>query len=84
MANPFDLKKLRELLLKEWDPLEVGANPNLSDEYDRYLPGVARLVESSCQAGVIDNHLAEIEKQLGAPLPAKKRATAVEALLRLR
>jgi hypothetical protein len=33
-----DAKEIRAILLGLWDPLSIGDNPHLSDEYDAYIP----------------------------------------------
>lgn len=32
---------IREILLEQWDPLSVGDNPSLSDEYDVLYLGLS-------------------------------------------
>ena len=36
---------IRNILLKEWDPVNIGDNPNISDEYDNYIH---RFIEFNC------------------------------------
>ena len=39
--------QIREVLLRNWDPLSVGRNPHLADEYDDYVASLIALSESS-------------------------------------
>jgi len=54
-------KQVRTVLLKEWDPLGVGDNPNLADEYDAYIPGILHLLEDHRTVGELERHLLGIE-----------------------
>lgn len=68
-------KTIRTILLSDWDPLVVGDNPNLTDEYDDYLPGALRLIESNCSAAQMQSYLEDIEKGWGTePGPGAARA----------
>ena len=35
--------RIRKVLLRDWDPCGVGENPNLADEYDRYVEWLAEM-----------------------------------------
>ena len=39
------IQSIRAILLNDWDPLIVGDNPHLSDEYDDYIPAIVKLLE---------------------------------------
>lgn len=53
---------IRVILLKDWDPLGVGDNPNLADEYDSYIPAILRLLDSHCTVEQLEQYLLGIEK----------------------
>jgi len=36
---------IRKVLLSEWDPLFVGSNPKLADEYDDYIDRILQVFE---------------------------------------
>jgi len=74
-------RRVREILLRDWDPCGVGDNEALGDEYDRYVPAIARLLVRRISAEVVTNALVEIESELGVSLPAQERELAVRALL---
>lgn len=38
--------EIREILLSTWDPIRIGENPHLFDEYDDYIPEIKQLLES--------------------------------------
>jgi hypothetical protein len=37
--------EVREILLREWDPIGVAHNPECQDEYDRYARTICRYLE---------------------------------------
>ena len=37
---------IRQILLKQWDPIGVGASPEAQDEYDSYVRHIYRLLIS--------------------------------------
>lgn len=76
--------KVREILLKEWDPIGVGENPNLKDEYDRYIPQILKVMQgASATVDEIETVLADIESGLGMPVSAQARHGASMSLMRL-
>jgi hypothetical protein len=77
--------EVAEILLRKWDPLDVGDNPKLSDEYDRYVPGVMRLLKSGAGIEEMERHLASIENSFGIEASAVRRqATAAQLVALLR
>ena len=75
-----NIDKIREILFREWDPLDVRDNPNLSDEYDAYLAKVADLIRNGKAASEIAEHLMRIEESLGVNPPPERRTRAAIAL----
>jgi hypothetical protein len=75
---------IRQILLKDWDPLSVGENPHLSDEYDDYIQGVLRLLDSHCNAEQLERYFVDIERRwklspaAGASVAAKNILRAVQ------
>lgn len=43
-----NMDSIRKILLQDWDPLGVGDNPNLSDEYDSFIPIIYKMLNSKC------------------------------------
>jgi hypothetical protein len=75
--------EIRTILLNDWDPIDVGDNPNLSDEYDAYLPDLTKLVTDGASGDEIAEYLKTVEETLGLKLPTERRRRAAEALARL-
>jgi hypothetical protein len=75
---------IRAILLRDWDPLNVGSNPNLSDEYDAYIPELARLLEGNPTVDQIDDYLHGVETDdLGIKPPDSARKQTALALIYL-
>jgi hypothetical protein len=76
---------VRAILLRDWDPLVVGGNRYLTDEYDDYIPGAVRLIENDCSTEQLQTYLEDIERGWGtepgpgAALAAKNILAAVRA-----
>lgn len=75
--------EIRTILLNDWDPIDVGDNPNLSDEYDAYLPDLTKLVTDGASGDEIAEYLKTVEETLGLKLPTERRRRAAEALTQL-
>jgi len=56
------IQSIRAILLNDWDPLIVGDNPHLSNEYDDFIAVIVQLLESHCTAEQMERHLTWIEK----------------------
>jgi hypothetical protein len=76
-------ERVRAILLRDWDPLVVGENPHLSDEYDDFIPGILRLLDDHCTAEELEEHLAAIDAELGGTPSWPNIARAVPKLLAL-
>lgn len=64
----------REILLRNWDPIGVESNPNLADEYDRYLPQILKVVcAPNSTVELVEAALLEIENGLGMLVPKQAR-----------
>jgi hypothetical protein len=74
-------ERLRGILLSTWDPLGIGANPNLADEYDRYIPALISLLRQNAGRDAIAAALKKIESdelEVRSPSPGlEKAATAI-------
>jgi hypothetical protein len=53
---------VREILFRDWDPVDVNENRRLIDEYDNYVPAVTRLLEAGCSSEQLADYLSNIEK----------------------
>jgi hypothetical protein len=65
MNHDSRVQRLRRILLEDWDPLVVGDNPHLSDEYDDLIPGILYLLDHHCTAEQLREHLASIDEKWG-------------------
>lgn len=71
-------QQIREILLAEWDPLNIGDSPKLADEYDRYIPGVLALVNKGASVPEIEQFLRGVEASFGMnPEPQRSRRAAI-------
>ena len=80
------LKRVRAILLAEWDPIGVADEPAAQDEYDSYAPGVVTLLADHATGRVLADHLLNIERErmglAGNKATAEKAANAILALVR--
>ena len=56
-------ESIRQVLLREWDPIGVRDVAEAQDEYDGYVGGVYRLLASDSSTLVIAEHLARIQTE---------------------
>lgn len=61
---------IRDVLLREWDPIGIVDVPEAQDEYDSYVGGVYRLLASGASQDQLVEHLRQIEiAQMGLSVP---------------
>jgi hypothetical protein len=73
---------LRKILLDIWDPIGIGANPNLADEYDGYLSRLVDLAELPSGVDAVELELKRIEDTLGMPCDPRLRRRASEEVVK--
>lgn len=56
------ISDIRSVLIKDWDPIGIGDNPNLSDEYDGYIGSIINIIMQKCSVDVIVEFLKKIEE----------------------
>jgi len=78
-----DLAAIRELLLREWDPIGVADVPEARSEYDAYAPRVYGLLARGAPAEEVAAYLAALDFGL-APVPSEHLRKVAEALCALR
>ena len=66
---------IREVLIRDWDPIHVEGIPEAQDEYDAYVGGVYHLLASGASEFAIAGHLASVERE------SMGFSTSAEALL---
>ncbi len=54
-------EKIRQVLLRDWDPIGVRDMTGPEDEYDAYIGGVYRLLASGASEHQITDYLYQIE-----------------------
>ena len=53
--------EVRALLMREWDPIGVRAEPAAHDEYDDYIPQLARMIRSKKSSDEVAKYLLKVE-----------------------
>jgi hypothetical protein len=75
-------KAVREVLTRDWDPLGVGDNPSLQDEYDSYVGPVCRFLLSGGEHKAISDYLRQVQQiDLGLLLIDAERDRKIAGLL---
>jgi hypothetical protein len=73
MAKDHAFMDVRSILMRDWDPIMMSVYlPD--DEYDQYIPGVIRLLESNCGHEQLANYLLNVEKNWIEMEPQPERA----------
>jgi hypothetical protein len=54
---------IRQILLREWDPIGVRDVAEAQDEYDGYVGGVYRLLANGASTRAVADHLARIQTE---------------------
>jgi hypothetical protein len=79
----YRLGEVRSILLKEWDPLCIGGNSKLMDEYDAYLPDIFGLLQNECTIADLVAALTTIERSMGLSPNESRAKLAASSLLNL-
>jgi hypothetical protein len=68
---------IREILLRAWDPLFVGDNKNLADEYDEFIPDIETMIQAGATVDELSQALFEFQKlDLGMNMLGTKNCAA--------
>jgi hypothetical protein len=76
MNSPHCKRTVRDILLRDWDPLGIADKTGLAAEYDVYLPDLMRLLAREPSVEQLAFHLEAIESSLGGMSPADRRLRA--------
>ena len=77
------IDEVRRVLLADWDPLSVGSNPMLSDEYDSCLGQILKALDTGDVERIVDL-LIKTENDLGVgPADRERLAPVARRLLEL-
>ena len=75
---------IREVLLRDWDPIHVQTVPEAQDEYDGYVGAIYRLLANGATAEAIADHLASVEREsMGFVTTAATRLPVARTLKQL-
>ena len=55
---------VREILLVHWDPIGIQDVPQAQDEYDAYLPPLARMIIDGASVAEISHYLLQVEADM--------------------
>ena len=55
------IAEIRSILIKHWDPIGVGINPNLADEYDAYIGCIIKMLCNNCSPAELASFLQYVE-----------------------
>lgn len=75
------IDRIRGILLEIWDPIGVGSNCHLRDEYDAYIPRISRMIDDSSSIDDIVKELLSIENEMGLDCPEESSAIATALAL---
>ena len=76
---------IREVLLKQWDPIGVADESAAQDEYDSYVGGVYNLLSKGAAADEVAAHLAKVQREtMGLPASLSGLRTVAVALCALK
>ena len=75
---------IRDILLRDWDPIGIADAPEAQDEYDSYIPGIyGRLIHRITESDLFD-HLWQIQvQQMSLAGDRSRTQRAVKKLLLL-
>lgn len=79
------IDEIRDVLMREWDPIGVKDEPLAWDEYDAYIGRTYRLLVDGSSDQVIADYLADVEQDRMGLGPSKPESLArvVQALRKL-
>ncbi|MFT4172086.1 MAG: hypothetical protein QM639_05970 [Rhodocyclaceae bacterium] len=80
------LKCIKEILLHDWDPIMIGENHLLDDEYDNYALEIYKLFVAgkSSHEALYDYLLRTEDEAIGMSIEDEKREKVVDKLLCLK
>jgi hypothetical protein len=71
---------VRDILLTDWDPIDIGDNPYLADEYDSVIPKVLALIKKGATAEEIEAFLRFTEAEFGVVVEPSRSSRAARRL----
>jgi hypothetical protein len=74
------LPALREILLREWDPIGVRDEPAARGEYDQDALALFGMIANGATDAELEAYLATTEQEIGLREPVQSHATIVRSL----
>ena len=78
------IEKIRDVLINDWDPIGVGDNPNLREEYDSALSPLLAALSKGAGVDELGSILAAAEKRFGVEDDLARRERTVTKLMAAR
>jgi hypothetical protein len=78
------IEKIRDVLINDWDPIGVGDNPNLREEYDSALGPLLAALSKGAGENELGAILAAAEARFGAAADPARRERTVTKLMAAR
>jgi hypothetical protein len=76
--------RIREILLRQWDPIGVTDLPQAQDEYDSYVGEIANAIRARRPVSAVADQLLSIETaRMGLPSDRGRALRVANALLHL-
>jgi hypothetical protein len=74
-------RQIREILMRDWDPIGVHGIPEAADEYDMYIGGIYGRIVRGASVDEIEQHLRAIEvERIELVIPDSRRAQVANSL----
>lgn len=64
---------VKEILWKEWDPIDLNENENLHDEYDSYIGTIISILNSNNKKEKISKYLNKIELEMLGSIKSEEK-----------
>ena len=74
--------RARRILLADWDPLSIGDNPALADEYDDFIPEIVAALERDATTSELTELLLDMEQRREMPWPPRAVCEVVAGKLK--
>jgi hypothetical protein len=75
-------RELRALLMEAWDPIQVADVPEAADEYDGYMPQLARKLREGATPEDIAAYLDAVEVDMMGMDPLQRNTDVGERIVR--
>jgi len=75
-------RKVKDILLADWDPIGIRDVPQAADEYDGYVTSVVEKIIAGSSVAELSEHLLEIERKAMGLSGDGDRAWSVAVKLR--